>query len=317
MKRLRWLEGRRKGVGGSDVAPILGVSKWRSAWDVWADKTGRIPLDDSEETKPQKRGRLLEDAVARWYAEDSGFLVRLSAVETLTGAEPWQLASPDRMAQDGAHTFGLECKTARDDDGWGESGAVVGARDAGTVMPIAYALQCCWYMEICNTDRWDVAVLVMTTDDFRRYTITRDEEFGAALLAKVGAWWTEHVCARVEPPIEGTPTAEAWLLSKYPTDRGELREATDEEAGLIRELNDASEAGDAAEKRLKDAKARIKQAIGDDRGLTHEDCGRVTWTTQAGSSRLDSKRLRAEKPEIADQYTRQGTPIRVLRRKSK
>ena len=30
-----WLRWRQKGIGGSDVAPILGISKWFSAIDIW------------------------------------------------------------------------------------------------------------------------------------------------------------------------------------------------------------------------------------------------------------------------------------------
>lgn len=43
MSREAWLEKRRKTIGGSDAAAIVGLSRYASPYTVWADKTGRIP----------------------------------------------------------------------------------------------------------------------------------------------------------------------------------------------------------------------------------------------------------------------------------
>ena len=48
MNRAEWLNWRRTGLGGSDIAAVLGLSKWRTPWDVWADKKGLLP--EKEET---------------------------------------------------------------------------------------------------------------------------------------------------------------------------------------------------------------------------------------------------------------------------
>lgn len=39
LTRADWLKLRRRGIGGSDVAAILGLSKWRTPLEVWQDKT--------------------------------------------------------------------------------------------------------------------------------------------------------------------------------------------------------------------------------------------------------------------------------------
>ena len=44
-----WLEYRRKGIGGSDAAAVLGVSPYKTARDVYFEKLGRKP-DVEEET---------------------------------------------------------------------------------------------------------------------------------------------------------------------------------------------------------------------------------------------------------------------------
>ena len=39
--RDQFLAGRKKGIGGSDVAAILGFSPYKSPYQLWLDKTGR------------------------------------------------------------------------------------------------------------------------------------------------------------------------------------------------------------------------------------------------------------------------------------
>lgn len=36
-----WLSYRRRGIGGSDVAALLGISPWRTARDLYYDKLNR------------------------------------------------------------------------------------------------------------------------------------------------------------------------------------------------------------------------------------------------------------------------------------
>ena len=40
MDHALWLEERRKGIGGSDVAAIMGLSPWKTAYQVYQDKRG-------------------------------------------------------------------------------------------------------------------------------------------------------------------------------------------------------------------------------------------------------------------------------------
>ena len=46
MEREDWLDWRRRGIGGSDVGAICGISKYKSPIDVYLDKIGQ-----SEETE--------------------------------------------------------------------------------------------------------------------------------------------------------------------------------------------------------------------------------------------------------------------------
>ncbi|HFC9341278.1 TPA: YqaJ viral recombinase family protein, partial [Enterococcus hirae] len=47
MSHQEWLEDRKKGIGGSDVATVLGLNKYKSPYQLWLEKTGQIELKDS------------------------------------------------------------------------------------------------------------------------------------------------------------------------------------------------------------------------------------------------------------------------------
>ena len=66
-----WLRCRRMGVGGSDVAAIMGLSPWRSPIEVWADKTGRAEPEDMSGKPWIEWGNLLEPLVGRTHIAES------------------------------------------------------------------------------------------------------------------------------------------------------------------------------------------------------------------------------------------------------
>lgn len=63
-----WLEYRRRGIGGSDAAAILGVSPFATARDLYYDKLKVVSYEDGESNWVQKKvGHLLEDLVAEIF----------------------------------------------------------------------------------------------------------------------------------------------------------------------------------------------------------------------------------------------------------
>ena len=65
LPREEWLNYRRRGIGGSDVAAILGVSPFRTARDIYYDKIGVVAVEPDESNwVPLEMGNLLEDLVS-------------------------------------------------------------------------------------------------------------------------------------------------------------------------------------------------------------------------------------------------------------
>lgn len=75
MSREEWLLSRQKGIGGSDAAVVLGLSKWKTPFELWLEKTGQVLLDD-EQSDAAYFGTILEDIVAKEFEIRSGKKVR-------------------------------------------------------------------------------------------------------------------------------------------------------------------------------------------------------------------------------------------------
>ena len=107
MSRNDWLKQRRKGIGGSDAAKVLGISKWGGPLSVYMEKKGLYTPDEPGEAAYW--GTVLEDVVAREFEKQSGLKVRRENKIFQHAEYPWMLANVDRRIV-GANK-GLECKT--------------------------------------------------------------------------------------------------------------------------------------------------------------------------------------------------------------
>lgn len=74
LTREEWLAERRKGIGGSDAAAIIGMNHYVTPYMLWADKTGQLP--EQEDNEAMRQGRDLEQYVADRFIEATGKRVR-------------------------------------------------------------------------------------------------------------------------------------------------------------------------------------------------------------------------------------------------
>ena len=76
LPREEWLQYRRRGIGGSDVGAIFGVSPFRTCRDIYYDKQGiAVVLDDDSNWVQLEVGHLLEDLVAQIFHKKTGYPV--------------------------------------------------------------------------------------------------------------------------------------------------------------------------------------------------------------------------------------------------
>lgn len=108
LAREKWLQYRKQGIGGSDAGAICGFNPYRTAMQVYYDKTSDEIEDIDNEA--MRQGREFEDYVARRFTEETGKKVRRANAMFYDENNPFMLADVDRMIV--GENAGLECKTA-------------------------------------------------------------------------------------------------------------------------------------------------------------------------------------------------------------
>lgn len=303
--REAWLDQRRKGVGGSDVAAIMGLSPYRGAYEAWAEKSGLIEAPDISDKPAVVWGNILEPIVGEHYAENhpDREVRRLNAV-CQSIERPWAQASLDYEVKDPELGWGvLEIKTAgqRSEGKWDDG------------VPLFYQTQVVHYLSVTGRPFADVAVLI-GGQDYREYRIMRDEDDIRAVESAVDEFW-RRVQTGEEPPIDGSPGEAEALLKRHQTSDGEVWECCD----MPREVADYiyyKETADAAKERLAKAGNALKRLIGDHKGIKCPDYI-VTWP-RGTKKTFDSKRFMAEQPDLYEQYANVGpsnSGIRIRERK--
>lgn len=265
---------RQTGVGASEVAAIVGVSEYEGALDVYLRKTGLV--EPKPENEFMRWGNKLEAVVATEYAERLG--VVLDTSDTVRHpVNEWALATPDRIVRSGeGEAWLLEVKTtaARKADEWGEVGT--------DQVPHRVAIQCQWQMYVTGYRRCDVAVLIGGSD-FRTYTLWRDDEVIAALVAQVEAFWRDHVEANEPPPLDGSESAHRYLALKYPKDVTPLDHADERADHAMQELAHLKAELAELERQVSEREVELKALIGDREGLVGV-AGKATWKLPASGA---------------------------------
>ncbi len=190
-----WLSYRRRGIGGSDAAAILGISPWRTARDLYYDKLNVVKADMDENWVALEMGHLLEDLVARIFAKKTGLRIFQRKVMFQHPLYPWMLADLDYLVElpDGDNAI-LEIKTTNYNarENWWYNGE--------EIVPVYYESQGRHYMSVMNLDRVYFCCLYGNNEDevIIRH-LNRDYAYESELIALEDAFWNDHV-QKHQPP---------------------------------------------------------------------------------------------------------------------
>jgi putative phage-type endonuclease len=222
MPREKWLELRRTGIGGSDIAAIMSQSPWRTPRDVYCDKAGLCA--EKKPTTAMRFGKQMEPTLRRMteqklnFSHGSGSRVRVlpSPFVYRKVGQLIFLANIDGVVlagQEEKFWLGLEIKTvnAHATKAW-QNGA----------MPYHYLLQVNWYMGITNMHRWLMAPLLGGRLEIREVEFN-EELWNDQQQAALGFWHTYVLPRRCPSPIprKKSATPPAGKGNIY-TNRGKL-----------------------------------------------------------------------------------------------
>ena len=147
--RAEWLEWRRHGLGGSDAAAVVGLSSYGSPFTVFASKVGLLP--DSEPTRRQRVGQLLEPVIAALFHEDTGLHV--------VGEQTWCTHPELDWARCTVDGFGARSPQAVIGDLLGTHQAKSDARFGWPEVPVNIRAQCVWEMAVTGLEHCWLSVL--------------------------------------------------------------------------------------------------------------------------------------------------------------
>lgn len=176
----------RRGITGSDIGAILGVSPFKSTYTLWAEKRGLIS-DRIEPSIAMRMGTLFEPAIRQLFAEQHP---DIEVFETGTWVHRWvaeHRANPDGLIRDKEGNLGiLEIKHTS--QYWSE-------------LPRTYFEQVHWYLTILGLDFAIVAAV--TGGRYTEFTVKYDPEHADVVLDAV-RHFEQLVETNTEPDYDGS-----------------------------------------------------------------------------------------------------------------
>lgn len=267
LPRDEWLSLRRRGIGGSDAAKVLGLSRWGGPLTVYLDKTGDLPPEE-EPSEAAYWGTTLEDVVAMEFVRRTGLRVRRRNAIMYHPDHPWMIANVDRVIV--GSNRGLECKTvsAFKADEWRDD-----------EVPDAYYLQCQHYMAVMGWNSCFIAALIGGQRFLVKEILRNDEEI-AGLIEAERQFWYGNVVLGI-PPLAGMFDDMGAL---YPSQAGEALEApTEADLQIARALFETREKLSALEDEKVALENILKSRIGESAGIE----GVATWKQSAPKATVD------------------------------
>lgn len=289
LDRAAWLAARRQGIGGSDIAAIAGLSPWRTALDVFLEKIGSA--DEQPESPAMEWGIRLEPVIADKVAElHPTWKVRRRNAILQHPQYSWALANVDRIVIDPERGPGIcEIKT----------GSAYRTKEWEGNVPDYYTVQLQWYLGITGYT-WGIFAVLLGGQDYREVIVDADPEVFGYLLTIGHQFWTA-VESRIPPVLDGSEAASTLVKQLYPeAEPGRSIELPSEALTLIAQYTEAKAAETAAAERRAEAENRLKAM------LETAEIGRcagyrVEWKSIT-SQRLDTKRFKAEHPDLYNTY---------------
>lgn len=284
--RETWLQVRRTGIGSSDMAAVLGMSKYRSELDVWADKTGATALDTDDAGEAARWGNLLEDIVAREWAHRRGD-VAVRRIGTVANVDRRHLICDlDRLVVGcpDHKRCALEVKTrsAWKADEW-KDGAIPDDVEAQVMQQLA----------VTGLDAIHVAALV-GGQRLESRLVLPDVDYIGDLFKVADQFWAEHVVKGAPPAISSLDLLVEHLSRLAPA-KGVEAELDDVKRREVVHLSRIVAQAARAEKAGKEAANKIRALIGDDAtDVVIDGTPWWTWRSQNNPRKLDRSRLAAD-----------------------
>lgn len=292
MEKALWLEERRKGIGGSDVAAIMGLSPWKTAYQVYREK--RKEVEDWQGNNITDWGKRMEPAIRQWYSDQTGRDVRLPDKIMYHPKHPFMLASLDGFTDDGRV---VEIKTARSGKNWGEPET--------NQIPDYYAVQVHHYMTITGFQVADIPVSIAGGSP-SLYIVEADKEISEMIIEACAKFWE-----RVQTGNPPDPVTYADAVARFGKIKTEGSLIASGNAILdILQIKNVRDDIKKLEEREEYLKGNLITYLGESGDTLVNESGEtlLTYKLTNGRKMFDAKAFERDQPNLYQRYLKTSEP---------
>jgi putative phage-type endonuclease len=304
MDKTVWL-GIRKvlGIGGSEAAVVLGISRYKTPYQLWQEKVSEEIEEISN--KFTLWGNLLEEPIAQAYMRETGNIVIADNKIRIHPKYDCLFTNLDRVImENGKETGCVECKSTVKSvyNSWEAN-----EDDNPQGIPLEHYIQVQDELACSGLPFCDYVVLLVDQREIRIKRILPDPEFIEKMETALVGWWNAYVVTNEAPPM--TVKEYAFVAPQEES----FIEATGEIAELYNSLKEKKGTAKILDKEIGEMEDKIKEFIGEKANLVLIDTVIATWKQQSRSG-IDSKLLKSKYPEISREVEKVST-FRVLKLK--
>lgn len=288
----KYLEERRKLIGGSDVAAILGLSPFRTAYQVYQEK--RKEVEDWKGNEATDWGSRLEPAIRQWYSDTTGRSVKVPDKLLVHPKYPFMGASLDGFTDDGRV---VEIKTARSGKNWGEPET--------NQIPDYYAVQVHHYMTITGFQVADIPVSIAGGSP-SLYIVEADKEISEMIIEACAKFWE-----RVQSSNPPDPVTYADAVARFGKIKTEGSLIASGNAILdILQIKNVRDEIKKLEEREEYLKGNLITYLGESGDTLVNESGEtlLTYKLTNGRKMFDAKAFERDQPNLYQRYLKTSEP---------
>lgn len=211
-----WHELRQSHIGGSEVAALFGLSPHTSKWQLWMEKSGKLPPENLDDNKSVQAGKFLEAGIAGWAASKWGMSITKVNDYHKCDSVVGMGASLDYINDEGDP---VEIKWSARGHGWEYSGDDIIAAPENYVIQVQHQIAC-----VNAKGAWLVALV---NNEPRRMWVPRNETIIEAISSACVEFWFSIMEATPPEPdfsmdsdaivrlIDGAPITDIALGPEY------------------------------------------------------------------------------------------------------
>lgn len=289
---------RRKYLGASEVAAIMGLDKYRTPLDVYNEKMGLVPA--FEGNRHTERGRKLEAVACDEYTELTGQKLHRRNQAYTHPAHSFIVGHIDRVFVGEKRLAEVKCPSMAAFRKYQREG-----------LPPSMIVQLQMYLGLTGYEKGTWIIFCADAWDMATFDIDFDGEIYAKAVNAAFEFWRDHIEPQIPPRFdtEAVDVEIAKIGGSVIVREDEpfcaKAQAVKEAADLKR---DAEELLDAAKKDLIDA------FEGECGAYQIPGLARIYYTETAGRVSLDKKALKAAHPELdLTRFEKTGKPFKTLR----